>query len=59
MVCADPALDFLRRKQLYTAPHKLIALDRGGADDPEHHRAHGSERATQNKGLHPINPFED
>ena len=58
MVGADPALDFLRRKQLHAAPHQLIALDRGGADDPEHHRAHDSERATQKNGLHPINPLK-
>jgi hypothetical protein len=58
MVRADPASDFLRRKQLYAAPHQLIAFDRGGADDPEHHRAHGSERAAQKKGLHPINPLK-
>jgi hypothetical protein len=56
MVRDDPALDFLSRKQLYAAPHQLIALGCGGADDPEHHRAYGPERAAQKKGLHLANP---
>jgi hypothetical protein len=58
MARADPALDFLRRKQLYAAPHQLIAFDRGGAHNAEHHRTHGTERATQKKGLHPVNPLK-
>jgi hypothetical protein len=56
MVRGDPASDFLRRERFQATPGELVVLDRGGADNPKHHRADGPKRAAQKNGLHPANP---